>query len=192
VVKVTADEQGLVQMDAFQLTKTCLDMVAEDAILVMPERPGFAAVRETFTAIAEAKHAEVLDTDLLIKRVPITSHAGPFAVRFPRLNRDDAGLGPADRPTPLALKRALEGKRTPEDVAKAALDFALLVYLGDGALDKDTVCQIASELKDRAYPPLPDPGPEPGPDPGPAGAVAAKTLSEGYALLLREAAGLGG
>jgi len=140
-VAVTLNAQGVAEMDAYQLTKTCLDMVAEDALLVMPSRPGFAAVDQKFSAVVEAKAAEVIDTDFLIKRVPILSHTSPVtSSSFPRLNRDLQG------PTLPALQKALA--KTPR--TKALLDFDLLMYLAE-RLDIDTVCQIARALRPAAY-----------------------------------------
>ena len=36
---VTADEGGNADFQAYQLTPQCLEMVAEDALVVMPEKP---------------------------------------------------------------------------------------------------------------------------------------------------------
>ena len=79
VVKVFPESDGNVAFDAFQLTPQCLEMVAEDALLELPDNPGVCAVHETFTAIVEAKAAEVIDNDFFIKRVPIVSHASPLS-----------------------------------------------------------------------------------------------------------------
>lgn len=146
VVKVSPDNDGVVQMDAFQLTKTCLDMVADDALLAMNGRPGFCAVRETFHAIVEARTAEVVDTDLLIKRVPILSHTSVFACEFPRLNRDTMGSSTTG-PSPGALKKCFEKKlNDPARLRKALLDFNLLLYLSKMFGGVDTVTEIVHEL----------------------------------------------
>jgi hypothetical protein len=164
------DKGGSASLHAYQLKTTCLDMVAEEALLVMPGRPGFAAVRETFSAVVEAKAAEVVDTSYLIKVVPILSHKSPITwLGFPKLNREVGG------PDLSALRRvvAAESKKNPFGLARALTDFDLLMFLGEG-MDLDSVALIANEVRPLAYGPKED----------------VSELSEGFALMVHEVAGV--
>ena len=147
VVKVFPESDGNVAFDAFQLTPQCLEMVAEDALLELPDNPGVCAVHETFTAIVEAKAAEVIDNDFFIKRVPIVSHASPLSGGgggFPPYNRDKSEV-----PSPHAFKNAMRSVgRSPTTLAllRGIANFHILMYLGDQFGD-DGIKDITSILR---------------------------------------------
>lgn len=165
ICKVCPDENGLVQMDAYQLTKTCLEMLREEALLAMtsPETSGFCAVDPKFTVMIEAKPSEVVDCDYFIKRVPIQSHASTWCrLRFPRENRSDGKWN-------AKALHSLVSKLGPSNAQWLPVlrDFHLLYFLCSG-LGVET----AVELCLFAYS-----------TPAPEG-----TFPEGFALMVKEAA----
>lgn len=142
IVKVAPGQDGI-QMDAFQLRTTCLKMIINDALLKMPSRPGFFAVDEKYQAVVEAKSAEVIDTDYLIKRTPIKSHSSECSSKFPPRNRHAA----SDQPNADALRKLLSSQLdNPSQLRKSLKDFHLLMYLTD-ALGVETVEEIAGNLR---------------------------------------------
>jgi nuclear protein localization family protein 4 len=141
IIKVAPNEEGI-QMDAYQLTKTCLEMIKEEAVEIMPQEPAFFGVNERYQAIVEAKPALVIDTDFFIKRVPIKSHSSEIVnFGFPRVNREGSS-----QPNPQALKSAVaKYYSNTKSLRKAMKDFNLLLYLTQ-ALGVETVVEIASDL----------------------------------------------
>jgi len=129
IVKVTCDETGNGSFDAFQLTPQCLDMVAEEALVPMASNPGVSAIHESFTAIVEAKAAEVVDNDMFIVRVPILSHTSPLFNSFPVHNRD------GDPPTIQALAKLLKPVIKSEGLPlmRKLADFHELLFIGEHA-----------------------------------------------------------
>mmetsp|Transcript_12674 Transcript_12674/g.20501 ORF Transcript_12674/g.20501 Transcript_12674/m.20501 type:complete len:480 (+) Transcript_12674:93-1532(+) len=169
IVKVTSDDGASAAFDAFSLTPQCIEMVAEDALLHMPDNAGHAAINETFLLIVEKKEAHVVDNDFFIKRVPILSHQSPYSGSFPRLNREfDNAPGQQD------LKNVLlKVGRNPSDadLAKALSDFNVLVYLGE-IFGQDELYDIADFVRSHVENDKP------------------KKIQDGYKLLLFSFAGL--
>ena len=152
IVKVTPIDK-VIQMEAFQITSTCLEMIMNDALLKMPSNPGFFAVQEKFQAIVEAKSAVVIDTDYLIKRVPIKQHSSELSSKFPHINREHL----IDSPSPKeALRSLLKNSTKPADLRKALKDFQLLLYLSAN-LGVETAVEIVDNL---LHAPEDDPLPE--------------------------------
>ena len=175
VVKVFPEDDGNVAFDAFQLTPQCLEMVAEDALLELPENPGHCAVHETFTAIVEAKAAEVIDNDFFIKRVPVVSHATALSGgggTFPPYNRDKSEV-----PSPHAFQSAMKSLgRSPSTALLLAgiANFHMLMYLGEHFGD-DGIIDIAARIKAIVVD---------------GNAAAADDFPEGYKLMILSLAGL--
>ena len=94
-VKVTLDEEGKPLIDAWQVTKQCMEMVAEGALQGGPH-PGMCLVNPTFTAIVEGKPASEVDNNFFLSRVPIGSHESIFIATFPRINRHENTQSAAD------------------------------------------------------------------------------------------------
>ena len=115
-VKVSLDEEGRPQAEAYQVTKQCMEMAAEGALLVGPNL-GACLVHPTFTAIVEGRptkevllplffhslsltpsltnahqrivtHLQV-DTDFFLGAVPVGAHESLFLSTFPRANRSE-------------------------------------------------------------------------------------------------------
>lgn len=88
MIKVTLDEEGKTLVDAWQISKQGLQMVAEGALVVSPN-PGVSAVHPTFTAYVEMRPTKEIDNNFFITRVPIGSFESLFISTFPRVNRPE-------------------------------------------------------------------------------------------------------
>jgi nuclear protein localization family protein 4 len=69
-IKVTVVDDAHASFEAFQMSKLCMEMAAEQALEVGP-KPGFCYVNETFTAIQEGKDSETIDNNFFLMLVPI-------------------------------------------------------------------------------------------------------------------------
>jgi len=87
-VKVSPNEAGEVQVEAYQASMLCMEMAAEQAILVDDEEPYKCLVHETFTALVEAKPSQYVDNDYFLCNVPILQHTSEqYVTMFPWANR---------------------------------------------------------------------------------------------------------
>ncbi|CAM9848331.1 unnamed protein product [Pylaiella littoralis] len=146
-VKVTAEEDGNAHFDAFQVSKQCMEMVAEGALDV-GENPGHCVVPKTFTAIVEMKEAKEVDTTMFLNTVPIEQHESvKFVHDFPRANRD--GVMQTWDDVKRQLGRAGGQGFTYVDVLS---DFHLLLFL-TAFLDMQTdMPKICDSVVDREKP----------------------------------------
>ena len=163
-VKVAQGLDGLVSVEAFQMSQQCLAMVAEEALEVNVENPKVCSINETFTAIQEGKESKTVENDFFLTVVPITQHTSDtFVSDFPRLNRDlDARVPNHD-----ALKSQLQKAGTAGWTLEDRLaDLNLLVYLAD-FLDESDLPRICA-------------------------GVAQRSLDDGYKILIKSLAGLDG
>lgn len=64
-VKVTLNEEGLAVFEAFQVSKQCMEMVAE-GVLEVSKDLGCCSVNETFTAIVEGKNTKQVRMCILV------------------------------------------------------------------------------------------------------------------------------
>lgn len=107
-VKVTLNEEGLAVFEAFQVSKQCMEMVAE-GVLEVSKDLGCCAVSETFTAVVEGKNAKQVriycvrfwgeinvnrmmqvDNNFFLVTTPIEQFKSQFLVQlFPIANRID-------------------------------------------------------------------------------------------------------
>jgi len=87
-VKVTVGDDGNASFEAFQVSRQCMEMVAEEALEVGSD-PGFCVVNDTFTALQEGKESRTVENNFFLTVVPIVQHASEsFVSQFPRCNRD--------------------------------------------------------------------------------------------------------
>mmetsp|Transcript_16037 Transcript_16037/g.11565 ORF Transcript_16037/g.11565 Transcript_16037/m.11565 type:complete len:435 (+) Transcript_16037:59-1363(+) len=159
-VKVTLDENSQTVVEAFQVSKQCMEMVAE-GVMRPSSNLGSCSVNDTFTAIVEGKPAKEVDNNFFLTTVPIERFDSQFLTsQFPPSNR-------VDIPNTDNLKRQLSkvGQQgwTFTDLLG---DFHLLLFISDffGTQDMPIIC---ASITNRDEP-----------------------LSEGYQLLLRSIAGL--
>uniref|UniRef100_A0A7S3LCW4 Nuclear pore localisation protein NPL4 C-terminal domain-containing protein n=1 Tax=Amphora coffeiformis TaxID=265554 RepID=A0A7S3LCW4_9STRA len=166
-VVVKPGEDGLVAVEAFQVSKQCMEMVAEEALEVNVENLKVCNVNETFTAIQEGKPSPTVENDFFICVVPIVQHnSETFVADFPRLNRELDDRTPSHD----ALKRELSkaGSAGWTFVDRLA-DFNLLLYLSQ-FLDVDAdFAKICASVVDRSV-----------------------ELNDGYKLIIKSLAGLEG
>ena len=165
-VKVTVGDDGNVSFEAYQVSKQCMEMVAEGALDV-GENPGFCYVNETFTAIQEGKESPTIDNNFFLTVVPITQHMSEMLVSdFPKANRDhDARQQTHDEMKKQLSKSGSAGWTFVDLLA----DFNLLIYLCK-FLDFETdISKICKSIVDRDVP-----------------------LDEGYKLIIASMAGIDG
>ena len=62
---VNGETQG-VEVDAFQVSKLCMEMVAEGALDADSEHAGSSAVHPSFTAVLEGKPATLVDNSMFL------------------------------------------------------------------------------------------------------------------------------
>lgn len=165
-VKVTVGDDGNVSFEAFQVSKQCMEMVAEEALEV-GENPGFCNVNETFTAIQEGKESRTIDNNFFLTVVPIKQHSSEMLVsEFPKANRDHDVRQQTHDEMKKQLQKSGSAGWTFVDLLA---DFNLLVYLSK-FLDFDTdLPKICKSIVDRDIP-----------------------LEDGYKLIIASMAGLDG
>jgi nuclear protein localization protein 4 homolog len=163
-VRVTVGDDGNVIMEAFQVSKQCMEMVAEEALLV-GENPGFCYVNETFTVIQEGKESKTVDNNFFLTVVPIHMHSSDtFVSQFPKANRDHDSRKQSHDELRKQLSKSGSAGWTFIDLLA---DFNLLIYLSK-YLDIDTdISAICKSIVNRDIP-----------------------LGEGYKLIIASMAGL--
>ncbi|KAL7581112.1 hypothetical protein ACA910_005913 [Epithemia clementina (nom. ined.)] len=166
-IKVTQGADGLVSVEAFQVSQQCLTMVAEQALEISPDNPKVCQVNETFTAIQEGKESKTVENNFFLTVVPIVQHTSDvFVADFPKLNRDLD-----DRvPNHDALKRELSKAGTAGWTLEDRLaDLNLLLYLSDYLDKENDLPRICTSIVNREIP-----------------------LDDGYKLIIKSLAGLDG
>lgn len=165
-IKVTQGEDGLVSVEAFQVSQQCMSMVAEEA-LEIGENPKQCVVNDTFTAIQEGKESKNIENDFFLTVVPIVQHTSEtFVTEFPKLNREFDERVPSHDALKRQLSKAGQAGWTFED---RLADFHLLLYISRFLdLDND-MAKICQALRERDRP-----------------------LDDGYKLILKSMAGMQG
>ncbi len=163
-VKVTVGDDGNVSFEAFQVSKQCMEMVAEEALQV-GENPGYCYVSDTFTAIQEGKESKTVENNFFLTVVPIVQHVSDmFVSQFPKANRDHDMRQQSHDEMKKQLSKSGSAGWTFVDLLA---DFNLLIYLCnylDLQGDLEKICQ---SIVDRDVP-----------------------LDEGYKLIIASMAGL--
>jgi len=165
-IKVTVGPDGNAVVDAFQVSRQCMEMVAEGALDVHPTRPGYCKVVDTFTAVMEGKNSDEVENNFFLAVVPIGRHVSDVYVQqFPRANRD------GQPQTHDAMRRQLSksGTRGWEFIDLLA-DFSLLLYLCEfQGVGSDIMQKICASVINRKVP-----------------------LDDGYKIMLAGMAGMDG
>lgn len=163
-VKVTMGDDGNASVEAFQVSKQCMAMAAEEALQIGPN-PGFCVVNETFTAIQEGKASKTVENNFFLIVVPIVQHTSErFVSQFPKANRDHDDRTPSKDELKKQLSKTGTAGWTFVDLLA---DFNLLVFLSeimDMATDIPAICE---SIVDREKP-----------------------LNDGYKLIIGSMAGL--
>jgi len=123
-VRVTVNEAGEANFEAYQVSLQCMSMVAEGALAGDPEDLASCVVHETFTAIVEGKGAKAVNTNFFLCNVPVKQHASAlYRARFPKEHR----MIPQTRDD---LKDGLSKARSSTgNLVDALGDFGLLLFL---------------------------------------------------------------
>ena len=161
-VTIAADDPNKREVNAYQVTKQCMEMAAEGALLVSPNL-GCCAVDPTFTAVVEGRNAKEVDTAFFISPVPIKSFdSKTLLTTFPKANRDGTVQTRDD------LKRQISKAGREGWTLQALLaDFHLLLFLCDYFDIHGDMPQLCHSVKQSDVP-----------------------IDEGYQLLIRSIAGL--
>mmetsp|Transcript_15051 Transcript_15051/g.21445 ORF Transcript_15051/g.21445 Transcript_15051/m.21445 type:complete len:476 (-) Transcript_15051:76-1503(-) len=142
-VKVTVGDDGHASFEAFQISKLCMEMVAEQALEV-GAKPGFCYVNESFTAIQEGKESTTVENNFFLTLVPIVQHQSKiFICQFPFANRD---LEPQQTMDDLKRQLAKSGSQGWSFIDLLS-DFNLLLYLChflDVDIDMPNICRSVS------------------------------------------------
>lgn len=89
-VKMTVDEEHNVVVEGYQVSKQCMEMVAE-GVLELSVHLGNCKVNPTFTAIQEGKPTEEVNNNFFLNNVPIARHeSATFVATFPPMNREES------------------------------------------------------------------------------------------------------
>ena len=162
-VKVAPSPDGTVSVEAFQVSKQCMAMVAEEALEIDLD-PKVCKINETFTAIQEGKPSKSVENDFFLTVVPIVQHTSEqFVAEFPRCNRM-TGQSNDD------MKRHLQkAGRSGWTFVDRLADFNLLIYLSRLLDINADFPKICASIVDRSVP-----------------------LDDGYTLIIKSHAGMEG
>lgn len=165
-IKVTVGDDANVSFEAFQVSRQCMEMVAEEALQVGPN-PGFCYVKDTFTAIQEGKPSKTVENNFFLTVVPIEQHNSDLLVQqFPKANRDHDDRTPSKDELKRQLSKSGSAGWSFIDLLS---DFHLLLYLTQ-FLDMETdMPKICESIVNRDIP-----------------------LNDGYKLIIASMAGMDG
>eukprot|EP00520_Triparma_pacifica_P016049 CAMPEP_0118660144 /NCGR_PEP_ID=MMETSP0785-20121206/15507_1 /TAXON_ID=91992 /ORGANISM="Bolidomonas pacifica, Strain CCMP 1866" /LENGTH=172 /DNA_ID=CAMNT_0006553333 /DNA_START=101 /DNA_END=616 /DNA_ORIENTATION=- len=139
-VKCTVDEEGHASFEGFQLSKQCMEMVAEGALEEGSE-PGWCQVNSTFTALVEGKENKKIDNNFMLQVVPIEQHeSDKWVNKFPKRNRQ----GRPQCNDEMKKQLALSGKQG-YTFTQLLTDFHLLLFLSD-FLDQNDMMKICDSV----------------------------------------------
>jgi nuclear protein localization family protein 4 len=164
---VSQGQDGLVSVEAFQVSQQCMAMVAEEALEIFTDDPKFTKVNETFTAIQEGKASPTVENNFFLTVVPIVQHTSEtFVADFPRPNRDLDDRVPSHDEMKRHLQQSGSAGWTFED---RLADFSLLLYLSKFLDIHADFPKICASVVDRSVP-----------------------LDDGYKLIIKSMAGMDG
>eukprot|EP00949_MAST-11_sp_MAST-11-sp1_P000839 g839.t1 len=144
-VKVTKNEQGESDFQAFQMTKQCLELVAEGALLHDPAEPRACLVNDTFSVLVETKEVSRVDNDFFLCNVPIMQHQSFLKTRFRHPHRMHGHQW-----NTRALQSFMrEQKRLP--LLDRISDFNALLLLAK-LLDKESMKAVCTSVHNREIP----------------------------------------
>ena len=86
-VKVSLDENDMADFQAYQMSKQCLELVAEGALIHDPAEPRGCLVHDTFSCLVAAKEVSRVDNDYFLANVPIMDHTSDLGNRFIQASR---------------------------------------------------------------------------------------------------------
>lgn len=120
----TADEEGKIVFEAYQVSKQCVELWEKGLLEPHPTNPEFIITKKQVEV--ERKMTNEIDALLLVSNVAIASHQGNFLVGFPPRNRPgNEALQSMDE-----LKQVLLERKKQKFVDRVS-DFDLLLFLTD-------------------------------------------------------------
>eukprot|EP00945_MAST-04E_sp_MAST-4E-sp1_P008217 g8217.t1 len=147
-VKVFRDDDGNVAFEGYQMSKQCLEMVAEGAITHDPREVRGCLVSDAFSALVEAKEVDMVDNDFFLCNVPIMQHSSNLKVGLTQANRP-TGHQWMNQPSSV-LSTYLRGKQSVDTISRFS-DFQVLLMLGK-VLDKSSTLSVCASIVDRSIP----------------------------------------
>ena len=75
------------EFEAYQMSKQCLEMVAEEVLQCDMSKPSMCGVSDTFSVLVEQKEVGYVDNDFFLCRVPIMQHNSFLKVGLDQANR---------------------------------------------------------------------------------------------------------
>ena len=149
-VSCTKNPDGEAIFEGYQVSKLCMEMVAEEALEVSEKELGMVGVNETFTAILEGNEASDIDTNMFLNNVPIKQHNSTLLTSsFPKANREYEVQDKAQMKQHLN-KSGSEGWT----VIDLLSDFNCLLFLCDHLDIASDIPQICFSVLDREENPL--------------------------------------
>lgn len=147
-VKCFKNEDNNVEFEPYQLSKQCLEMVAEEVLQNDTSKPSMCAVSDTFSVLVEAKEVGYVDNDFFLCRVPIMQHNSFLKVGLEQANRP-TGHNWQRQPAQI-LQSFLPRKKNLSTVERFS-DFQVLMLLGK-VLDKPTFHSVLQSITDKEIP----------------------------------------
>jgi nuclear protein localization protein 4 homolog len=147
-VKCFRNEENNVEFEAFQMSKQCLEMVAEEVLQADMSKPSMCGVSDTFSVLVEAKEVGYVDNDYFLCRVPIMQHHSFLKVGLPQANRP-TGHNWQRQPAQI-LQSFLARKKSLSTVERFS-DFQVLILLGK-VLDRPTFLAVLQSIIDKEVP----------------------------------------
>ena len=77
-VKVTLNANNETDFQAYQMSKQCLELCAEGALLYDPNEPRGCLIHDTFSCLVEMKEVSRVDNDYFLANVPIMDHTAKY------------------------------------------------------------------------------------------------------------------
>lgn len=161
-VRVTLDKDGMSEIEAYQVTKQCMELTAEGVISPCANL-AHVSVHPTFTCLVERKSVKEVMNNFFLILGKIEQFESDFLVQsFPKANRIDVQQSRED----IKKQLSLEGQKGWTLNALLA-DFHMLLYLTEFLGINDDIPALCRSAVDKEIP-----------------------IDEGYKVLLRSIAGL--
>ena len=126
-VRVSPNAEGHTEMDAYQVSTLCLDMMKAEALGPSPDdKPGECSTNPKYDVMVEAKAVPSVPTDFFLTLVPIAQYKSGLSAAFPKASRRHTAVTKDDF---AAYLREAKGKSMV--LVQALADFNLLVWMAN-------------------------------------------------------------
>eukprot|EP00817_Percolomonadidae_sp_ATCC50343_P002800 CAMPEP_0117427556 /NCGR_PEP_ID=MMETSP0758-20121206/7383_1 /TAXON_ID=63605 /ORGANISM="Percolomonas cosmopolitus, Strain AE-1 (ATCC 50343)" /LENGTH=444 /DNA_ID=CAMNT_0005213269 /DNA_START=12 /DNA_END=1346 /DNA_ORIENTATION=- len=134
---------GQMKVEAFQVSKLCVELVKQGMLIVDPKRPHMLKLKKPMEL--QRKMVSEVETILFVCPLGIKSTESIFKIGFPVANRPMA----EEQPSKAALKRVLRSRHNLPFMDQMT-DFQLLIYLSD-YLTKEDYVDICGAIKQQNH-----------------------------------------